>query len=106
MIQHRMFVRVETPMFIGGFTPSWAEWRTASIKGVLRYWYRAIQPDLEKEKEIFGSANRQSMIRFHLDAKRPKISRNLNVLPSYFRFFLERQKRTYIVPRGCSLPLS
>lgn len=39
------------------------------MKGVLRYWYRAIQPDLTKEKEIFGNTEKRSSIRLHMDAR-------------------------------------
>lgn len=52
-----------TPMFLSGADQTKAELRAASIKGLLRYWWRALQaePDIDKlrkrESEIFGSAN-------------------------------------------------
>ncbi|MBT9174944.1 MAG: hypothetical protein DDT22_00610 [candidate division WS2 bacterium] len=58
-----------TPLFLGGANPNeTAELRASSIKGVLRFWYRAIDPDYNKkvnpaeknsptwEEKIFGSA--------------------------------------------------
>lgn len=54
-------LEVITPMFSGGANPAHAELRPASIKGLLRFWWRALEAegDLEKlrnkEAEIFGS---------------------------------------------------
>lgn len=55
-----------TPMFMYGADGSTPELRPASIKGVLRFWWRAIHGNLslkelhEKEGEIFGSTKRKS----------------------------------------------
>lgn len=55
-----------TPMFLAGADQSKAELRAASIKGLLRYWWRALQaePDLgklrEKESRIFGSSDEKT----------------------------------------------
>src|SRR3989338_1745793 len=52
-----------TPMFLAGANQGTAELRAASIKGLLRFWWRALQaePDLqrlcERESEIFGCSN-------------------------------------------------
>jgi len=48
-----------TPLFLGGADPTkHAELRAASIKGAMRFWYRAIDPEYRKhEDEIFGSAD-------------------------------------------------
>lgn len=57
--------KVITPMFLGGADGKTAELRAPSIKGVLRYWWRAIHGDLplnelqEKEIEIFGGSNNE-----------------------------------------------
>ena len=51
-----------TPMFLAGAEQGKAELRAASIKGVLRFWWRALQvePDInelrQKEAGIFGSS--------------------------------------------------
>lgn len=52
-----------TPMFLAGADQSKAEIRAASIKGLLRFWWRALQvePDTDKlrqkESQIFGSSD-------------------------------------------------
>jgi CRISPR-associated protein Cmr1 len=57
--------KVTTPLFCGGARPSTAELRLPSIKGVLRWWWRALAwsrfvGDISKianaEDELFGSA--------------------------------------------------
>lgn len=50
-------LRIVTPLFIGGADPKDqpAEIRAASIKGLLRFWYRVIFPDTTKDEAvIFG----------------------------------------------------
>jgi len=59
-------IEVVTPMFLSGANPKKAELRVPAIKGMLRFWWRALHPDLvnngnfinlkEKESEIFGDA--------------------------------------------------
>jgi CRISPR-associated protein Cmr1 len=55
-----------TPMFLAGADQNKAEPRAASIKGLLRFWWRALQaePDLEelrkKENEVFGSSDEKT----------------------------------------------
>lgn len=55
-----------TPMFLAGADQSKAELRAASIKGLLRFWWRALQaePNLDalrkKEAKIFGSSDEGS----------------------------------------------
>jgi CRISPR-associated protein Cmr1 len=48
-----------TPLFLGGADPKQsAELRAPSIKGALRFWYRAINPEYWKdESKIFGSTD-------------------------------------------------
>ena len=52
-----------TPMFLAGADQSKAELRAASIKGLLRFWWRALQAETdlerlrEKESEIFGCSD-------------------------------------------------
>jgi CRISPR-associated protein Cmr1 len=52
-------LKTVTPMFLGGAEPNErAELRPSSIKGALRFWYRAIDPDYRQwEDKIFGSTN-------------------------------------------------
>ncbi len=53
-------LRVVTPMFIGGASPAGtAELRGPSIKGALRFWYRALDPDFgDNEAKIFGGTGK------------------------------------------------
>ena len=52
-----------TPMFLAGANQSKAELRAASIKGLLRFWWRALQAEADldklrkKEARIFGSSD-------------------------------------------------
>lgn len=55
---------IVTPMFLGGADNTTAELRAPSIKGVLRFWWRALYGNipedelLKREGEIFGGANK------------------------------------------------
>jgi CRISPR-associated protein Cmr1 len=59
-------VEIVTPLFLGGADIKKAELRAPSIKGALRFWWRALygSDDLEdmkkREAEIFGSTARKS----------------------------------------------
>lgn len=64
-------VEIVTPCFLGGARDR-AEWRGASIRGQLRWWFRAVAGarftgDLDAvrkaEEEIFGSTRRSSAVR-------------------------------------------
>lgn len=52
-----------TPMFLAGADQSKAELRAASIKGLLRFWWRALQAESDigklhkRESQIFGSSD-------------------------------------------------
>ncbi|MBI5207100.1 MAG: type III-B CRISPR module RAMP protein Cmr1 [Candidatus Firestonebacteria bacterium] len=50
-------LKTVTPLFLGGADPKCpAELRASSIKGALRFWYRAIDPEyIKNEPKIFGS---------------------------------------------------
>ena len=55
-----------TPMFMYGADGTTPELRPASIKGIMRFWWRAINGNLsleelkKQENEIFGSTNKKS----------------------------------------------
>lgn len=61
-------VEIVTPLFLGGADPKKAELRAPSIKGALRFWWRALygSDDLEdmkrREAEIFGSPEGKSAV--------------------------------------------
>lgn len=60
-------MEILTPMFLGGADQNKPEIRAASIKGALRFWYRAIDPDFAvREPLVFGSGGKeggQSLLR-------------------------------------------
>ncbi|MFH1897526.1 MAG: type III-B CRISPR module RAMP protein Cmr1 [Candidatus Desantisbacteria bacterium] len=58
-------LKTVTPLFLGGAEPNErAEIRAASIKGAMRFWYRAIDPEYKiNEPKIFGSTE-QGQARF------------------------------------------
>ncbi len=55
-----------TPMFLSGADQSKAELRAASIKGLLRFWWRTLQVESnldrlrEKESKVFGSSDEKT----------------------------------------------
>lgn len=59
---NKVFVNMKlvSPAFVGGADQSKAELRVASLRGLLRFWWRATQPPMsptelrEKENELFG----------------------------------------------------
>lgn len=59
MVEKIIKIKTVTPMFLGGVNKK-AEMKVTSLKGVLRYWWRASTPNekieklFEKEMEIFG----------------------------------------------------
>jgi CRISPR-associated protein Cmr1 len=59
MVEKIIKIKNVTPMFLGGVNKK-AEMKVTSLKGVLRYWWRASTPNekieklFEKEMEIFG----------------------------------------------------
>lgn len=59
MASLQLELTVVTPAFVGGADPNdHSELRPPSIKGQLRFWHRAINPDYRSlEPEAFGSAD-------------------------------------------------
>lgn len=80
MIELEAKFRIVTPLFMSGSNKSKSELRVPSIKGMLRFWYRAlalgrlgtISKVQEEEARIFGSAgNDVGQARVHLRLKLP-----------------------------------
>lgn len=79
MIERQTYdVEVVTPMFLGAADPKEAELRAASIKGMLRFWWRATcgidtSKDLEAmknvENDIFGSTDKKSSFSISVKTK-------------------------------------
>ncbi|NWF96609.1 MAG: type III-B CRISPR module RAMP protein Cmr1 [Candidatus Thorarchaeota archaeon] len=54
----RITLRTVTPLYLGGAERQ-PELRTPSLRGLLRFWYRAMDPDFRKhESSIFGSGGK------------------------------------------------
>ena len=68
-------VRAVTPVYLAGAEPNAPEWRAPSFKGLLRFWYRAFDPDfLFHEPALFGGAggtHGQSPFLLRVDANGP-----------------------------------
>lgn len=64
---------VVTPMFLSGADGNSAELRAPSIKGLMRFWWRALQAEGEikglksREEKIFGSTDRGSSFSIRLE---------------------------------------
>jgi len=81
--------RVVTPLFMGGANPLTAELRASSIKGLLRFWWRAltlgrldsVESVRAEEARIFGSTKGQSNFKIRLSPpKREEKLRRKSVL--------------------------
>jgi CRISPR-associated protein Cmr1 len=91
---------VITPMFLGGADGKSAELRTASIKGDLRFWWRALYggDDIngmkKREGEIFGSTEEKSNLIINIH-NRPKPV--LNNLPKGEKFKASSNGKTFLL---------
>lgn len=100
--------RLLTPMFLRGYDLGQPELRVSSLKGCLRYWFRAIHPQyVQREAELFGSSNQgQSSVLFRLDHTELKSQRNNRMFHQkslgYFCFSLkggrEQPASPYLLP--------
>ena len=95
--------RIVTPMFLGGADPNiQAELREASVKGALRFWYRAIDPDyLINEARIFGGSGKgegQSLFLLRISGRRTaKTEWILDKQLQYLAFpFKMKQNKRYL----------
>ncbi|MCD6121245.1 MAG: type III-B CRISPR module RAMP protein Cmr1 [Spirochaetales bacterium] len=84
VIEKEFDVKVITPLFLGGADKISAELRTASFKGLLRFWWRTIygNNDINKMKQeeeiIFGSTNRKSLVKIIIEkGNSPPVKKNL-----------------------------
>ena len=56
MIRQTYTLELITPCFCGGADPSRAEIRSASVRGAIRWWFRAVGNSSAEEADVFGSA--------------------------------------------------
>lgn len=65
MNSFKLDCEIVTPMFLAGSFTNEPELRPPSLKGIMRYWWRAVNGNLplkdlkEKESNIFGASNEQ-----------------------------------------------
>jgi len=97
---------IVTPMFISGADQTKAELRVPSIKGALRFWWRALNYEndsnklLDNESAIFGSSKQnvgQSKVKIHLknvDIVKTRIRKkwNVNEWKSYIGYGLSEDQ--------------
>ncbi|SHF43728.1 CRISPR type III-B/RAMP module RAMP protein Cmr1 [Seinonella peptonophila] len=92
--------QIETPMYLAGSDKTQVEMRVSSIKGLLRFWYRAIQPDYTTEEEIlFGGMNKgQSPLRLRIaKMDEQKLGYVKKPKPRYLGFSLD--DRSFFPPK-------
>ena len=83
---------IVTPLLMHGANGKNAELREQSFKGVMRFWWRAINGNLslkelkEKEAEIFGDTSKKSSFRMRIK------NRNVSEI-SYFKYKKELQNK-------------
>ncbi len=75
---------VITPMFLSGADPKTVELRPASIKGALRFWWRALygsdntEDMRKKEGDLFGNTEKKSKVRIFIKDEKLNIKTELN----------------------------
>lgn len=80
-------IEIVTPMFLGGANTTDAELRVPSIKGMLRFWWRAtcgiesLEKMKKKEAEIFGSTDQKASFSMRLEGLNNIKAINSNLLP-------------------------
>jgi len=91
-----------TPMFMYGADGTTPELRPASIKGVMRFWWRAIHGNLElselkkKEGEIFGDTEKKSS--FSIKVEKYKL--NSKKIEENFRFKID-----FLISNRCTVDI-
>lgn len=93
-------VEVITPLFLGGADPKKAELRVPSIKGALRFWWRAMygSDDLEdmkkREGRVFGSTTEKSSFSIQL-RDTDNIKCILDALPKGLKVATQSKGKTF-----------
>jgi CRISPR-associated protein Cmr1 len=98
-----------TPMFLGGADGKTSELRSPSIKGMMRFWWRALNGDLsipclkEKEGKIFGSSDEAiGRSKFNIRVKSHNLETSnydfSNNWVKYLSYGTYNPKRRYIKP--------
>jgi len=86
---------VITPMFLSGADPKTVELRPASIKGALRFWWRALYGDnnidemRKKEADLFGNTEKKSKVKIYINDEKINIETGVNGGKIYGKFNLK-----------------
>jgi len=78
-------VNILTPLFMSGHNQNHAEVRAPSVKGLLRWWFRALGGDWNWESRLFGSQEQGSPVIFRI------IDKNIFLHRPYTQRFSNRQ---------------
>lgn len=93
-----------TPCFCAGSDQSKAEVRAPSIRGELRWWFRALGGSQKEEQEVFGGISGDDGISSALLVRvsmLPKQKDESSALPANHRFFtMSRKGNESVIPAG------
>jgi len=105
---------ITTPMFLSGSNQKLAELRAASLKGAIRFWWRALQAQKdiktlkEKENRLFGSTEQQASVQIYLTDINIKTKEQNRWKPNQWEAYAgygliettNTDKREFIVPKS------
>jgi|GEM_PF-1954544 len=101
-------LRVITPLVMAGADQGIAEWRAASIKGMIRWWFRIAGGSRTDEERLFGAVGRDGARSSLLTVGTTPVPRSqpLNPLPApYFGFSIKMNQRR-VIPVGENLQVT
>jgi hypothetical protein len=102
-------LRVFTPLVMAGAEQQGlAEWRAASVKGVVRWWFRIAGGSRSDEERLFGAVGQGGARASLLTVETPPVSGSptLNRLPAPYFGFSIRMNRRGVIPAGEALSVT
>jgi hypothetical protein len=99
-------LRVFTPLVMAGADQQGlAEWRAASVKGVVRWWFRIAGGSRSDEERLFGAVGQEGARASLLTVETPPVSgsQTLQPLPAPYFGFSIRMNRRGVIPAGEAL---
>lgn len=109
-VELRFTFQVTTPLFMGGADPTKPELRPPSLKGLLRFWYRAVDPNFAlREAALFGArgdGGGQSPFRLRVEPlDQPAMVGWSDLRPEQFNVGKDRGTRNGLVYLGFPFPM-
>lgn len=99
-----LHLRVVTPMAMSGADQGKAEWRAASVKGLIRWWFRVAGGSREDEDRLFGAVHGDTPQASILKVQTlPPSSQTSTAIPAPYFGFSIRMNRRPTIPEGTSL---